>query len=251
MSNPNRADHEVLHGKRLRDAGNPEQIWNWNSPAGKVRAQRRARLLGEAVALKPGMWVLEVGCGTGLFTELLVPYGARILAVDISPDLLSIARSRALDPDYVEFREMRFEDGLIGGPFDAIVGSSVLHHLDMVAALRRTYELLKSGGRIAFAEPNMLNPQIWAERHIPAIRERNFVAPDETAIVRWRLARDLEAIGFDNIEIRNVDWLHPATPEPLIRTVYSLGLWLERIPLIREFSGSVLISARRPSDADQ
>jgi hypothetical protein len=60
------------------------------------------------------------------------------------------------------------------------------------------------------------------------------------------LARDLAAIGFINIEIRNVDWLHPRTPKLLIRSVYIAGLFLERMPLIKEFTGSVLITARRP-----
>jgi 2-polyprenyl-3-methyl-5-hydroxy-6-metoxy-1,4-benzoquinol methylase len=243
-----RSQHEIEHGRRLAESGDPELIWNWASPAGQVRARRRARLIGDAAGLKPGMRVMEVGCGTGLFTELMSAYGAHILAVDISPDLLALARKRHLPPDLVSFREMRFEEGDIEGPFDAITGSSVLHHLDMIPALRRMYELLKPGGVIAFAEPNMLNPQIWAERHIPAIRDRHHVSPDETAIVRWKLARDLAQIGYTAIQIRNVDWLHPATPEPLIGAVYRLGLLLERIPLIREFSGSVLIRAKRPPD---
>jgi len=193
------------------------------------------------------MQVLEVGCGTGLFTAMMAASGAHILAIDLSPDLLELAKKqRGLPPEQVEFRQARFEDGEIGGPFDAIVGSSVLHHLDMPSALPRMAELLKPGGRIAFAEPNLLNPQVWMERNIEAIRIRHGVSPDETAIVRWRLAKDLAELGFIDIRIRNVDWLHPGTPQPLIKLVYNVGLVLERIPLIREFTGSVLISAVRP-----
>ncbi|HVF09761.1 MAG TPA: class I SAM-dependent methyltransferase [Abditibacteriaceae bacterium] len=184
MNLDERGRNEILHGQILAATGNPEAVWNWDTPAGRVRAQRRGKLLIKAAGLKAGMRVMEVGCGTGLFTEIMAASQAHILAVDISPDLLALARRRSLPPDRVEFREMRFEDGALDGPFDAIVGSSILHHLDMAAALRRMYELLKPGGVIAFAEPNMLNPQIWAERHIPAIRKRNFASPDETAIVR-------------------------------------------------------------------
>ncbi|MEP7289257.1 MAG: methyltransferase domain-containing protein [Chloroflexota bacterium] len=242
-----RSQHEIDHGQKLRDSGNPERIWNWDTPAGKVRAQRRARLIAEAAQLKPGMHVMEVGCGTGLFTELMSVYGAHILAVDISPELLEIANKRNLLPALVEFREMRFEDGAVDGPFDAIVGSSVLHHLEMKTALQRMFELLKPGGVIAFAEPNMLNPQIWAERNIAAVRERNGASPDETAIVRWQLARDLAEIGFVDCNIRNTDWLHPSTPQALIPLVSNLGLVLESIPGIKEFTGSVLIQASRPA----
>lgn len=241
-----RSAHEIEHGKFLVGSGNPELIWNWDTPAGRKRAQRRGRLLSQAAGLKPGMRVMEVGCGTGLFTEMMAHSGAHILAVDVSPEILVMARERGLAPELVEFREMRFEDGAADGPFDAIVGSSVLHHLEMKTALRRMYELLTPGGVIAFAEPNMLNPQIWAERNIDTIRRRNGASPDETAIVRWRLARDLRDLGFTEISIRNTDWLHPATPERWMPLVWTVGLVLEAIPGVQEFSGSVLIRARKP-----
>jgi 2-polyprenyl-3-methyl-5-hydroxy-6-metoxy-1,4-benzoquinol methylase len=242
-----RSQHEIIHGQMLAGSGNPEDIWNWNSPAGRIRAKRRGGLIAEAAGLKPGMRTVEVGCGTGLFTEMFARSGAFILAVDISPDLLVYARSRNLPADQVEFREARFEDCDVDGPFDAVIGSSVLHHLDMKAALQNIFNLLKPGGRMAFAEPNMLNPQVWAERNIPAVRLRNGVSPDETAIVRWTMARDLATIGFTDIHLRNIDWLHPATPEALIPLVSNAGLVMEKIPLIREFTGSLLISARRPA----
>lgn len=242
----NRSRNEIQHGQYLAGSGDPEMLWNWGILAGRIRAERRAHLLICAANLKPGMRVMEVGCGTGLFTELMAASGAHLLAVDISPDLLQLARRRNLPPEQVEFREMRFEDGEADGPFDAIVGSSVLHHLDMVIALHRMYELLKPNGVIAFAEPNMLNPQIWAERHIPYVRKRNHASPDETAIVRWRLAKQLSDIGFVDIKITNTDWLHPRTPSALIKVVSKIGAVLEHMPLIKEFTGSVLIYARRP-----
>lgn len=57
---------EIEHGEKI--AGQAEAIWNWASPAGKLRAKRRARLIAEAAELSTGMRVLELGCGTGLFT---------------------------------------------------------------------------------------------------------------------------------------------------------------------------------------
>jgi len=95
----------------------------------------------------------------------------------------------------------------------------------------------------------MLNPQVWVERNIPAVRERNGASPDETAIVRWKLSRDLSEIGFTDIQIRNTDWLHPATPAPLIPIIQNIGLLLEALPGIKEFTGSVLIKARKPEQS--
>jgi 2-polyprenyl-3-methyl-5-hydroxy-6-metoxy-1,4-benzoquinol methylase len=242
-----REQHERNHGKYLIESGNPELLWNWDTPAGRWRANRRGRLLRETAKLQAGQRVMEVGCGTGLFTEMIAASQASILAVDVSPELIELAKQRNLPPEQVEFRVMRFEDGAADGPFDAIVGSSVLHHLDMVMAIRRIYELLKPGGVMVFAEPNMLNPQVWAERNIPTIRKRNHVSEDETAIVRWTLAKQLSETGFTNISIRNTDWLHPATPRALMPLVKGLSYVLEALPLIREFSGSVLIYAERPN----
>ena len=246
MGRDTRSEHEILHGQRLAETGNPELAWNWDTPAGKHRAQRRGQLLSEAAGLRPGVRVLEIGCGTGLFTEMLAERGADVLAVDISPDLIDIARRKEM-PGRIEWRVARFEDLEVEEPFDAVVGSSILHHLDMKVALRHIYKLLRPGGRIAFAEPNMLNPQIWAERHLPTVRERSLTSPDETAIVRWTLAGELKRIGFTAVRIQNVDWLHPATPPALIPFVSRGGRWLERVPLLREFSGSVLIRAERPA----
>lgn len=241
---------EIKQGQRLAAQGNPDLIWNWDTPAGRLRARRRGTLISDAAQLRPGMRVLEVGCGTGLFTKIMAERGGHILAIDLSPDLLEFARARPLPPDLVEFREVSFEEIGKDTQFDAVVGSSVLHHLDIPVAVRQMYELLKPGGVIAFAEPNMLNPQVWAERHISVVRDRTHTLPGETAIVRWKLARELEATGYVDIHICNFDWLHPSTPEPLINIVSWLGLLLERIPGVREFSGSVLITATRPLEQD-
>jgi 2-polyprenyl-3-methyl-5-hydroxy-6-metoxy-1,4-benzoquinol methylase len=240
-----REQHEIQHGKYLAASGNPELLWNWDTPAGKLRATRRGKLIREAAKLKAGDRVLEIGCGTGLFTEMLAESQANILAVDISPDLIELAMRRSLTSSQVEFRVMAFEESPLNNPFDAIVGSSVLHHLDINLALPHIYKLLKPKGVLVFAEPNMLNPQIWAERNIPAIRKRNHVSEDETAFIRWELAKKLKQTGFKNTVIQNIDWLHPATPSPLIPFIRQLGLYLECIPLVKEFSGSLLIYAER------
>ena len=122
----------------------------------------------------------------------------------------------------------------------------MLHHLDVQRSVARIFELLRPGGTIAFAEPNMLNPQIFLERRFCHLPIFSHVSPDETAFVRWTLAALLEKAGFTGITIRPHDWLHPATPRPFIGAVRRLGAALERTPLVRELSGSHLILARRP-----
>jgi len=206
-------------------------------------------LISNAARLGPGILALEVGCGTGMFTEMFARTGARIVAVDISTELLKKAYARNLPPEKVQFHEKRFEECNVDGPFDAIIGSSVLHHLELEESLARIYNLLRPGGIMSFAEPNMLNPQVFIERKFTFLRPwLKYVSPDETAFVRWKLNRLLRKAGFSDVEISPFDWLHPSTPEPLTGIVGGMGRILEKTPLFREFAGSLHIVCRRPRD---
>ena len=240
-----RAKHEIDHGKILSQ-GDPELIWGWGTPAGRLRAKKRAELISINACLKPGMNILEIGCGTGLFTEMFAHTGAQIIGMDISPDLLEKAKARNLPKDQVKFFEKNFHEYDIDGSFDAVIGSSVLHHLDIIPALTIIYKLQKPGGCISFAEPNMLNPQVFLERKLSFIPFFNYVSPDETAFLRWSLQSTLYKAGFEDVKIVPFDWLHPATPEIFIGFVKLIGYYMEKIPILREFSGSISIFARRP-----
>ena len=98
----NRLERERRHDRHLIDVG-VESSWGWTTPAGRRRAASRARLIAAAAGLGPGASVLEIGCGTGIFTEAFARTGARILAVDVSEELLTLARARSLPADRVVF----------------------------------------------------------------------------------------------------------------------------------------------------
>lgn len=244
MSSTARAENEIAHGEWLA-SHDAEMEWGWGSPAGRIRADRRADLIAKGAGLRPGVKALEIGCGTGLFTEKFARTGATIVAVDISPDLIALAKRRGLPQDRVSLLVKRFEDCDVEGPFDAVIGSSVLHHLEFGTALRRIGELLKPGGAVSFAEPNMLNPQVFLERRRWLSRLFPYVSPDETAFVRWKLARQLREHGFCDIDIQPYDWLHPGTPAALMGLVSGAGRVVEATPLAKEFSGSLIIHARK------
>ena len=245
-SHSSRAAHEIEHGRKLAQH-EPEQIWGWGTPAGQIRAARRADLIIRGAALAPDKRALEIGCGTGNFTEKFARSGAKIVAVDISPDLLEKARARGLPESQVRFLAKPFEQCDVDGPFDAVIGSSILHHLDIQPALAKILALLKPGGIMCFAEPNLVNPQIMAQKNVPWIRERLGDSPDETAFVRWPLRRLLLKTGFESVAITPFDWLHPATPKGMIGAVKAAGRLFEKTPLLKELAGSLLIRASRPN----
>ena len=125
----------------------------------------------------------------------------------------------------------------------------MLHHLDLDVAIIKIYQLLKPGGTISFTEPNMLNPQIMIQKNIPWIKDRLGDSPDETAFFSWDIKSKLKKTGFQDIMVRPFDWLHPAIPELLVDRVSRIGAVLEGMTLIKEFSGSLHISARRPGQS--
>ena len=127
--------------------------------------------------------------------------------------------------------------------FDSVVGSSILHHLEIEPALREIRRVLKPGGTIYFTEPNMLNPQIAVQKNIPWIKRKLGDSPDETAFFRWPLRRLLERTGYRDIRIDPFDFLHPKTPIPLINRVNQFGRFFEKMPVISEFAGSLYIRA--------
>jgi len=233
---------EVQHGRFLAQRGAGE-IWNWESPAGKLRWARRVKMLSSH--LKPGMSVLELGCGTGSFTRELARSGADIVAIDVSPELLAIAKLNCSVPN-VRFQiQNAYSLSYSEAVFDSVVGSSVLHHLEIEEALRGVYRVLKPEGTICFTEPNMLNPQIAIQKNIPWIKQKLGDSPDETAFFRWPLRRLLERAGYRDIRVDPFDFLHPKTPVALIDRMDAFGRFLENVPVISEVAGSLYIRAMK------
>ena len=225
--------------------GDPDSVWGWSSPAGRLRADRRARFLVEAARLGPGVRCLELGSGTGVFTSRLAESGCELVALELSEELARRCRERLGDRAEVVVGNVETGEGLEGRRFDAIVGVSILHHVNMELCLRHTFATLEPGGRFAFSEPNMANPQVWAMKNVDAIGRRLHETPHETAFRTGELRALFERAGLEVEVCEPFEFLHPATPPRLIRAVRRLEDVLERTPL-RAIAGSVRIAGRRP-----
>ncbi|NJK86317.1 MAG: class I SAM-dependent methyltransferase [Bacteroidales bacterium] len=178
MTRDKRIEHEIAHGKFLLEKGAGE-IWNWESPAGKERWKRRVNMLTGHITSTDQ--VLELGCGTGYFTRELVKTGASITAIDISPDLLEEAKKNVTEKNARFIQDNAYAMNFESNSFNTVVGSSVLHHLELSKALPEIYRVLKPGGKLFFTEPNMMNPQIALQKNIPYIKKLAGDSPDETA----------------------------------------------------------------------
>jgi SAM-dependent methyltransferase len=238
-----RYDEERRQGELI--ASGEEHVWGWSGPAGTLRAGRRARFLIEQAGLGPGVRCLEIGCGTGEFTTRLLESGCELVAIELSEVTAALARERVGDRAEIVVGNVETGEGLEGREFDAIVGVSVLHHLELGKCFAHTFPHLRSGGRFAFSEPNLANPQVWAERRIEFVRKARRVTRHETAFLAGDLRARFEAAGLVVELCRPFEFLHPATPGPLIGAVGAIERLAERTPL-RAIAGSIAVAGRRP-----
>ena len=90
---------------------------------------------------------LEVGCGTGAIARLLAGRSRHLLGLDLSPEMISIARVRSagfvnLDYQVADISEWPFPQE----QFDCIASIATLHHLPLDPMLYRMKTALKPGG---------------------------------------------------------------------------------------------------------
>jgi SAM-dependent methyltransferase len=104
--------------------------------------------------------VLDVGSGSGnsVLPMLELLPGCRVVATDISPNLLMILRDALAEREYLDrcllvsgdLTEVRFTEGA----FDLAVGAAILHHvIDPAPVVEACLQALKPGGAAIFYEP--------------------------------------------------------------------------------------------------
>jgi len=90
---------------------------------------------------------LDLGCGTGSFSRLLAKTSERVLALDLSPNMVGLARERSARFPNIAFevadvltRELPAED------FDCVATIAALHHLPVGEVLPKIKRALRPGG---------------------------------------------------------------------------------------------------------
>lgn len=114
--------------------------------------------------ITPADRVLEVGCGMGRYTIPLLNAGVNVEGLDLSPFLLSKLREAAPREVVLHEADIWHPPAHLESQFDALIGFFTLHHLhDLELCFASMAKLVKPGGRIAFLEPNALNPLYYVQ----------------------------------------------------------------------------------------
>lgn len=166
------------------------------APVGGL-ARLRARALA-AVPIAPTARILELGCGTGGFTRLLVERAVDVTSLDASARMMRRARRRAptarfVESDITAYRPPR-------GAFDLVWCAFVLHELDREAratALAVAHDALAPDGKLVIVEHALPARGFW-----PRAVSRFVHAFEPPTIVEWLrggFTHELAEAGFAEI----------------------------------------------------
>lgn len=134
----------------------------------KTRIEPWPEVMDFIIGLPAGDLVLDVGCGHGRHARPLALTGHRVVGIDLSRRLLSIAKASAASS-----RELRTVDWVGGdattlpfseGTFDAVLSVAVVHHLpsndDRIRGLEEMRRVLRPGGRAFISVWSHDDPQV-------------------------------------------------------------------------------------------
>jgi ubiquinone/menaquinone biosynthesis C-methylase UbiE len=182
------------------------------------------RLIDAFVALSrlpSGSRVVDLGCGSGVFTDVLQRRGYRCSGVDLSPKLIEIARAKFRDVEFVEgdVEQLPFADA----SFDGVLLSGLVHHLpDPSRCAAEVFRILRPGGTFVAFDPNRMNPfmYLYRDRSSPFYSSLGVTANERPVLAR-EVASMFEVAGFrvgtdylSNLQYRyiasgRVRWLLP------------------------------------------
>ena len=154
--------------------------------------QEYRRIISYLFGEKHGMKVLSVGCGSGEFEKFIQNQGNSVVGIDISDELVKIARSQGIDAEICDVRSLCFKDG----SFDACFCGAVLHHVpnEIEITLKEIHRVLKSEGKFLVFEPNM-NLCNWV--FLPLGRLWGTRTQNERPFVLKKFEKKVIKAGFD------------------------------------------------------
>jgi SAM-dependent methyltransferase len=172
-----------------------------------VEGERAEDLALAALAETDPGRILEIGSGLGEFAERVDrELDAEVVAVDLSPRMVEIARERAVEASVANAEALPFADS----QFDAVVANWVLHHLpDLDRGLAEIVRVLTERGRLVaatFSEDHLLEIYEWLDE--PSVGELEFSTQNGADVLRPHFARVERRDAAGTVVFPDRDSLH-------------------------------------------
>jgi SAM-dependent methyltransferase len=226
-----------------------EAYWLRYPGTSPFKLRRRAITVRQCLHVLPGEKVLELGAGSGLWTEHLSATfrgETAITGAVFNAALLGPAQRRVPNVEFVPVTDLVHD--LPAGTFDYIVGTVILCHDLYPQTLAVLHRLLKHGGQLLFFEANYWNPQVLIKNVIRPIGRWSGDAACHVGMRKYELMKRASHQGFTKIEIVPYDIIHARMPRALIPSVQSASFILEQAPVIRDLCGTLYIWLMKPGD---
>lgn len=197
-------------------------VWNDEDTGLDAAQEAKLDLICRKLGLRPGMRVLDVGCGWGSFAlHAAQHYGVDVVGITLSIEQAELARKRVADAGLSRNVEIRIQDyrDVEDGPFDAIASIGMSEHVgreQMAGYVSQLRGLLSPGGRL-------LNHAIaWnagTAQYDPDSFISRYVFPDGELVKLTDMVSELEAGGLEVLDVE------------ALRRHYGLTLraWVQRL----------------------
>jgi ubiquinone/menaquinone biosynthesis C-methylase UbiE len=167
----------------------------------------------QLAGLAPGARVADLGCGSGVFTDLMHRQGYRAVGLDLSPKLIALGRSKYPGVEFVEgdVEHLPFPDESL----DGILLSGLVHHLpDPSRCASEVHRVLKRGGSFVAFDPNRMNPfmYLYRDRSSPFYSSVG-VTENERPVLAREIASIFRRAGFavDTDYLSNLSYRYVAS----------------------------------------
>ncbi len=169
----------------------------FETPTGRLVREYESNLLQELLTPLPGEKILDVGCGTGIFTQDVLDCGAIVTGIDLSRPMLQKALYRAGDAGFTGLCADMYALPFPDSSFDKVFSMTAIEFVaDAAGVVTELDRVTKKGGCVVVTTLNSLSP--WADQRIQKAQNGHTLFQN----IYFRSPDDMRLIVPENCEIK-------------------------------------------------
>lgn len=233
-------------GRTPLNAVPPAEVDRYLAPAGDTpfALEYAYHLLGDV----RGKTVFDLGCGHGENLVPLIVRGARVIGIDISPELIAMAQQRLRDANLEASVSVgsAYETGLPDSSVDAIFCMSLIHHLDIKLARDEMWRILRPDGAVILKEPVRFSRTYgWLRSLLPAHEDVSYYEHPLTREELKLMCQPFQIEGMRYFRLPFVPLISrflPATEHGAVRVS---NRFLDQWPALERYATAVVVRLRK------